>query len=338
MSIRYMSSKEKYKCQFCEKDFSNKYSLSKHQKCASYCVAIQKVVGSAAKLEPQGVSSNKYKCQFCAKDFSNKYSLSKHQKNASYCVALQKVQDTIIAKKASEGNKLQEELVGLRILLDQKNVMLEQKDVMLEQKDVMLEQKDEVIKKLEARLEKHEETIADIARQPTTKIENTTNILQPTKIENTMNILSPITAEHLRDQAQFLQMEHIQEGIDGYARYALDYPLKNRVVCTDFSRRKIQYKNGEGKVVSDPAMRKLSHELFKAIRERNDELFTDYMTKLIEAVRNDPSQANQQILTDVCELRAEVKRLADGRKSEMTPLFVKSVCAGTTNSESMEIK
>ena len=317
-----MSSKEKHKCQFCGKDFSNKYSLSKHQKVASYCVAIQKV---------QGVSSNKHKCQFCDKDFSNKYSLSKHQKSASYCVALQKVQqrtvkDTIIAKKASEGNKLQEELVGLRILLDKK--------------DVMLEQKDEVIKKLEARLAKHEDTIADIARQPTTKIENnTTNILQPTtKIENTMNILSPITAEHLRDQAQFLQMEHIQEGIDGYARYALDYPLKNRIVCTDFSRRKIQYKNGDGKVVSDPAMRKLSHELFKAIRERNDELFTDYMTKLIEAVRNDPSQANQQILTDVCELRAEVKRLADGRKSEMTPLFVKSVCAGTTNSESMAIK
>tara|TARA_B100001173_G_scaffold282911_1_gene268101 strand:+ start:126 stop:779 length:654 start_codon:yes stop_codon:yes gene_type:complete len=214
-------------------------------------------------------------------------------------------EDQKAAEKALEGNKLQEELVGLRILL---------------------EQKDEVIKKLEARLAKHEDTIADIARQPTTKI------------ENTMNILSPITAEHLRDQAQFLQMEHIQEGMDGYARYALDYPLKNRVVCTDFSRRKIQYKNGDGKVVSDPDMKKLSHELFKAIRERNDELFTDYMTKLIEAVRNDPTHANQQILTDVCELRAEVRRLADGHKSEMTPSFVKSVCAGTTNSECMAIK
>ena len=267
--------------------------------------------------------SSKNKCQFCDRDFSSKYCLSKHQKSASYCVALQKEherkdKDTIIAEKALEGNKLQEEIVRLRILL---------------------EQKDEVIKKLEARLAKHEETIADIARQPTTKIENTTNILQPTtKIENTMNILSPITAEHLRDQAQFLQMEHIQEGMDGYARYALDYPLKNRVVCTDFSRRKIQYKNGEGKVVSDPDMKKLSHELFKAIRERNDELFTDYMTKLIEAVRNDPTHANQQILTDVCELRAEVRRLADGHKSEMTPSFVKSVCAGTTNSECMAIK
>ena len=247
--------------------------------------------------------SSELKCEYCERSFKSKYTLRKHQEKASYCLLIQ--EDQKAAEKALEGNKLQEELVGLRILL---------------------EQKDEVIKKLEARLAKHEDTIADIARQPTTKI------------ENTMNILSPITAEHLRDQAQFLQMEHIQEGMDGYARYALDYPLKNRVVCTDFSRRKIQYKNGEGKVVSDPDMKKLSHELFKAIRERNDELFTDYMTKLIEAVRNDPTHANQQILTDVCELRAEVRRLADGHKSEMTPSFVKSVCAGTTNSECMAIK
>ena len=115
--------------------------------------------------------------------------------------------DARASERVLEENRLrlQEELAELRILL--------------EQKEEMIEQKDEVIKKLEARLSKHEDTIADIARQP--RIENTTKI-----IENTTNILSPITAEHLRDQARFLQMEHIQEGMDGYARYALDYPLR----------------------------------------------------------------------------------------------------------------
>ena len=130
------------------------------------------------------MSSKKNKCQFCDRDFSSKYCLSKHQKSASYCVALQKehertVKDTIIAENALEGNKLQEELVGLRILLEQKDVMLEQKDEVIKklearlakQEDIIADiarqavtgQKDEVIKKLEARLAKHEETIADIA-------------------------------------------------------------------------------------------------------------------------------------------------------------------------------
>jgi hypothetical protein len=223
------------------------------------------------------------------------------------------------------------EISKLEVLLEQKDTEMSKMEALKDTEMSKMEAlKDAEISKLEARLSKHENTIADIARQPRSKINN--------GIENTMNILSPITAEHLRDQAQFLQMEHIQEGIDGYARYALDYPLKNRVVCTDFSRRKIHYKNGDGKVVIDPEMKKLSFELFKAIRERNDELFTDYMTELIEAVRNDPTHDNQQILTDVCELRAEVRRLAEGHKSEITPTFVKSVCAGTAKSDCLAIE
>ena len=247
-------------------------------------------------------NENELKCQYCDRVFSTRYNLYKHQKKTAYCILIQ-----------------EEERKAL--------VQSERKDTEMSKMEAL---KDAEISKLEARLSKHENTIADIARQPRSKINN--------GIENTMNILSSITTEHLRDQARFLQMEHIQEGMDGYARYALDYPLKNRVVCTDFSRRKIHYKNGDGKVVIDPEMRKLSHELFKAIRDRNDELFTDYMTELIEAVRNDPTHDNQQILTDVCELRAEVRRLAEGHKSEMTPTFVKSVCAGTAKSDCLAIE
>jgi len=126
--------------------------------------------------------SSKNKCQFCDRDFSSKYCLSKHQKSASYCVALQKEherkdKDTIIAEKALEGNKLQEEIVRLRILLEQKDEVIKKLEARLAKHEDIIadiarqattDQKDEAIKKLEARLAKHEETIADIARQPTT--------------------------------------------------------------------------------------------------------------------------------------------------------------------------
>ena len=285
-------------------------------------------------------TENELKCQYCDRVFSNRQNLRAHQKKASYCITIQEERKAIL----QEETHIQQEITELRLLSEQKDAeiskLLEQKDAeiskLLEKKDAemskletVLMQKDAEICKLEARLSKHEDTIADIARQPrSTKIN---------KIENTMNILSPMTTEHLREQARFLKIEHIHEGMDGYARYALDYPLKNRVVCTDFSRRKIQYKDVDGKVVHDPDMKKLSQELFKAIRERNDELFTDYMTKLCNAVGEDPTQANQQILTDAIRLRSEVKKLEDGKKSEMAQTFVKTVCAGTTSSECLEI-
>ena len=272
-------------------------------------------------------NENELKCQYCDRVFSTRYNLYKHQKKTAYCILIQEEERKALVqseRKDTEMSKMEslkdKEMSKLELLLEQKDTEMSKMEAL----------KDAEISKLEARLSKHENTIADIARQPRSKINN--------GIENTMNILSSITTEHLRDQARFLQMEHIQEGMDGYARYALDYPLKNRVVCTDFSRRKIHYKNGDGKVVIDPEMKKLSFELFKAIRERNDELFTDYMTELIEAVRNDPTHDNQQILTDVCELRAEVRRLAEGHKSEMTPTFVKSVCAGTAKSDCLAIE
>ena len=274
-------------------------------------------------------TENELKCQYCDRVFSNRQNLRAHQKKASYCITIQEERKAIL----QEETHIQQEITELRLLSEQKDAeiskLLEKKDAEMSKLETVLMQKDAEICKLEARLSKHEDTIADIARQPrSTKIN---------KIENTMNILSPMTTEHLREQARFLKIEHIHEGMDGYARYALDYPLKNRVVCTDFSRRKIQYKDVDGKVVHDPDMKKLSQELFKAIRERNDELFTDYMTKLCNAVGEDPTQANQQILTDAIRLRSEVKKLEDGKKSEMAQTFVKTVCAGTTSSECLEI-
>ena len=287
-------------------------------------------------------TENRLKCKYCKKVFTTRGNLQTHQKKAAYCIDIQEGRKAIDSKDA-----LKMKVAEMCKLLEKKDAEISKLGTVLMQKDAelcklgtVLMQKDAELCKLEARLSKHEDTlearlskyedtIADIARQPrSTKIN---------KIENTMNILSPMTTEHLREQARFLKIEHINEGMDGYARYALDYPLKNRVVCTDFSRRKIQYKDVDGKVVHDPDMKKLSQELFKAIRERNDELFKDYMTKLCNAVGEDPTQANQQILTDAIRLRSEVKKLEDGKKSEMSQIFVKTVCAGTTSSECLEI-
>jgi len=272
-------------------------------------------------------TENRLKCKYCKKVFTTRGNLQTHQKKAAYCIDIQE------RKAIDSKDTIEMKVAEMCKLLEKKDAemckLLEKKDAEICKLGTVLMQKDAEICKLEARLSKHEDTIADIARQPrSTKINN---------IENTMNILSPMTTEHLREQARFLKIEHIHEGMDGYARYALDYPLKNRVVCTDFSRRKIQYKDVDGKVVHDPDMKKLSQELFKAIRERNDELFTDYMTKLCNAVGEDPTQANQQILTDAIRLRSEVKKLEDGKKSEMAQTFVKTVCAGTTSSECLEI-
>ena len=275
--INKMSNENELKCQYCDRVFSTRYNLYKHQKKTAYCILIQEEERKAL-VQSERKDTEMSKMESLKDKEMSKLELLLEQKDTemSKMEALKDAEisklEVLLEQKDTEMSKMEAlkdtEMSKMEALKDTEMSKMEAlKDTEMSKMEAL---KDAEISKLEARLSKHENTIADIARQPRSKINN--------GIENTMNILSSITTEHLRDQARFLQMEHIQEGMDGYARYALDYPLKNRVVCTDFSRRKIHYKNGDGKVVIDPEMKKLSFELFKAIRERNDELFTDYMT------------------------------------------------------------
>lgn len=54
--------------------------------------------------------------------------------------------------------------------------------------------------------------------------------------------------------------------------YALDYPLKNKVICVDYSRRKVKFKNRDGDIITDPEMTSLATKFFNSIKDKNKEL------------------------------------------------------------------
>jgi predicted nuclease with TOPRIM domain len=57
------------KCEFCDKDFSNKYILLNHQKTTKYCLDIQSKL-----LE------TKYNCKYCKKNFTTEQRVISHSK------------------------------------------------------------------------------------------------------------------------------------------------------------------------------------------------------------------------------------------------------------------
>lgn len=50
-------------------------------------------------------------------------------------------------------------------------------------------------------------------------------------------------------------MDHIKRGVLGYAEFATNFPLNNKIVCTDLSRKKIKYKTSKNDVKTDVNMR-----------------------------------------------------------------------------------
>ena len=138
--------------------------------------------------------------------------------------------------------------------------------------------------------------------------------------------MQPLTEQHLIDNAQHLTIDHIKKGPEGYAEYALEYPLKDRVMCSDYSRRKVKFKDNEGNLITDPEMTTLAKKFFNSIKEKNKELVCRCANELKEKLGDD------NIMDTVVKLfdyKAAIEQGSDGEKSEFHHDFVRQVCSMT---------
>ena len=281
------------------------------------------------------------KCSFCDKNFSSKTNLKQHQKTAKYCLNLQNAgiseyECEGCLKKYTTKNNLDRHKQNCNILYYKETIIRLEKE---------LESKNKQIEILQDKIE-------NIALKSILKPNiqhNYQNNNSNQRINNIINNLIPITDEHLKQQAEFLTIDHVKNGIDGYVQYALDFPLKDRIICTDFSRRKIKYKDSEGNLIDDPEMTKVTQKLFKAIEEKNSILVDEYIKELQDKynilIRNPNNDMNDDEMKEFCDKgniiltetfkvnsqKREIKEVANGQKPEIYYEFIKDICSKTVN-------
>ncbi len=236
-------------------------------------------------------------CQICSKVFQSESKLRRHQETAA----------CRLIRETRNNRYLQDALTELRLEM----VAVET------ERDMLRAERDQ----LRAEKELLHGLASEAIQKPT--VSNVSNV------SNINNISLSITHEHLVSQAQYLTKEHISKGAIGYAEYAVDFPLKNRAVCSDFSRKKIQYKGENGEVIQDPNMEALTKKIFEAIEARNDELCVTYMKELGDQLdrKGFSDVEKMDIVAPLYDRRRECKDAALGRKSTLTKDFVNSVCS-----------
>jgi len=276
------------KCTYCNNSFTTKTSLNTHQKTAKYCL----------KIRGKDITSQ-YSCIGCSKSFVRKYEYNRH---LSICDADMIVSDYKLQLCNLEKNNYQ---------LTNKNSSQENRIHDLEQ--TVNEQK-QTIRELQDKLE----NIAIKAVQRPT----TTNNMNKTQVNNFIQKMEPLSQKFLVDKAPNLTIEHVQKGASGYAEYALEYPLKDRVACVDYSRRKIKFKDIDGNVVTDPEMMKLAPMFFDSIKDKSSALVHSLNTP-------DMDSAMFEEVANLFNTNADVKNGSTGVKTEFYHDFVKHVCSGS---------
>jgi hypothetical protein len=271
-------------CKFCKNVFSTKANFNSHQKNAKYCL----------KLRGQDIDTQ-YKCNGCGKTFSRSYHLNRHEQSC---------------KSNDKMYELETYILDIEKERDIYKLKLEEKESQLFNQQKMYESQ---IKSLQDKLE----NIAIKAVQRPT----TTN-MNKTQINNFIQNMEPISCDHLLEQSSNLTLEHIKKGASGYAEYALEYPLKDRIACVDYSRRKIKFKSKDGDLIADPEMVKLAPMFFDSIKNKSSEI-------VYELNKKDMNSSMFEEVAKLFNTNSDVNNGATGIKTEFYHDFVKHVCSGS---------
>jgi predicted nucleic acid-binding Zn-ribbon protein len=252
-------------------------------------------------------------CDYCGQLFNNRSNLTRHQKQSSRCLKSQ--------GRASTGFVCQE--CGKSYTRND-SLQRHQKKCGGGSGDAVSDAVggDEALVRI---VEKYGDMVRDLQRQvselSTGNSSNSRNVV--------MNNLQPITETDLQDYLEHLTLNYIQEGAKGYANFAGNYPFKDKVMCTDRSRKKIQYKNEDGDLTDDG--RVLAQRFFTAISEKNTEILNSayedlhrQIKEIISSGRAGDSDISGIMMraTVLQDILIKSQRAAEGKDDKFTKEFL----------------
>ena len=255
-------------------------------------------------------------CVYCNNKFKTVSSLNNHKKNAKYCLEKRHKSVSFECKLCEKKFSSNYGLTRHTIVCQETYEIIKKKlDKIYDKKlAIQLKDKDKQIEQLQNKIE----NIAIKAVQRST----TTNNVNKTQINNIIQRMEPLSTDNMIEHVPNLTLEHIQKGAVGYAEYALEYPLKDRIACVDYSRRKIKFKDTNGSVITDPEMARIAPMFFGSIKKKSSELIHGLNSP-------DMDSAMFETVAKLFNMNSDVRNGSTGIKSDFFHDFVKHVCSGS---------
>lgn len=197
-------------------------------------------------------------------------------------------------------------------LLSKNNVELGNKNKILEDKIVYLKKNYDILETKYTELKScYDKTI----------IKNITN----KNFRNFIDKLDVLTLEYIQSQTNNLTINHVLNGNCGLSDYIVKYPLKNRLICTDFSRRKYKYKDSKENIITEIELGTIIRYIFTSLKTPLSILTKNYLDNLKQITEVEIEFFNKKI-TEFTEQRVMIIDGINGIKTEQTLEIVKIIC------------
>lgn len=247
--------------------------------------------------------------------------MKNHQKNAMYCLKLQRTNACICGDMFITIQKLSQHQSFCKDFVKDKYRQDIQKDFDSHEEKyrIIIDSLRQKIMDQQEQIQHLQDKLGEVAIKSAEKPTTTNNII------NIVQNLQPIEDSDFTKHLDHLSIDHIKRGASGYADYALEYPLKDKIICVDYSRRKVKFKNISGDIITDPEMNNLATKFFQSIQDKNKHLILEQGSVLKEQLGGEQVDTIMKLF----DMEDAVSKGAKGEKDKFHHEFVKNVCSQT---------
>ena len=271
-------------------------------------------------------------CEFCHGIFARKSALAHHIKTAKYCLDIrgEKVDHVCVSCGRNMSDKRQLERHQEKCSIAKK---VEDYKIELNNLQKINTEHEKTIAVLQEKLKQSEQSKLEL-RQTNQDLQNQIKdiAVQGVKKSTTTNILKleSLTDEWLHKQAMLLTNEHLSQGVAGLAQFAVDNSFKDRVVCTDQSRKSLKYKEN-GKIIKDPKGKTLAKKFFSSIKSKTDNIIPEMIEKIKEELDNAGEEHEvfemvKSKMEELISVEKGIKTITKGQEHELKEEFTRQMC------------
>ena len=264
--------------------------------------------------------SKKFKCKYCNKILSSQGSLSNHINKSKQCIS-QRTKTKCETKKIFSCKicpKVYKSKQSLNNHMKTHNKELE-KDKIIERLRIQLLEKETIINQKDNMIEKLQNDLKEVAIKASTKPSTINN--RNTYIQNN---LTPLTDEDFTKNLDKLTARMIMNGYEKIGEYALNYPLKDKLICVDSARKTVKYKDELGSLKTDAEMTKICDRFFKSIKQRTKDL-DSIISEELEPLRG------MDMYDEVIKTIGDIMLSSNGYDTKLKRDFSKYVCNRVNN-------